>query len=398
MTSSSAHQAASHKPVPHKDDHKKAPKSEFASTALLLQGGGALGAYQAGVYQALAEAEVLPDWVGGISIGAINGAIIAGNKPAERVAKLRGFWEQVSALPPWAQSGMFEGMVEQGGVWAERFWSSISAGVSMTVGVPGFFVPRLISPFLAPDGTPAATSFYDTSALKGTLEHFIDFDVLNSGATRYSTSAVNVHSGNYVIFDTAKGKIRPEHVMASGALPPALPAVEVEGQYYWDGGLISNTPLQWVMDDPCRDTLVFQVDLWSSTGDFPANMAEVATRQKEIQYSSRTRAITSRFKHAQKMRHSFAELFKKMPRELRDTPEAKLLEHYADLNHYNIVHLIYHARNCEGYSKDFEFSRSTMEEHWKSGYNDTVRSLRHPEIFRKSETGAGMTTFDYSRE
>ncbi|MBI1214876.1 MAG: patatin-like phospholipase family protein [Alphaproteobacteria bacterium] len=381
--------AAKHRAKPDADD-------VFETKALLLQGGGALGAYQAGVYAAMAEADVLPNWVAGISIGAVNGAIIAGNKPEDRVEKLRGFWEQITTLPPWSAFGPFNGLVDKGGIDGRKFWNQMSASVAMTVGAPGFFAPRPVPPFLSPEGTPESTSYYDTTALRDTLEKFINFGILNSGDVRYTTSAVNVHTGNFVIFDSREEFIKPEHIMASGALPPALPAVEVEGQYYWDGGLISNTPLQWVMDDPACDALVFQVDLWPATGAYPRNMMEVATRQKEIQYSSRTRFVTNRFKHAQKMRHAFAELYAQLPEKLRQSPEAKLLQRYADFNQYNIVHLIYHAKSYEGYSKDFEFSRATMEEHWKAGENDTRRTLRHKEIFTKPTNAVGVETFDFS--
>ncbi len=369
----------------------------FETKALLLQGGGALGAYQAGVYAALAEADVLPDWVAGISIGAINGAIIAGNRPEHRVEKLRGFWEQITALPPWSAFGLFNSMVDKGGDYARQFWNEMSAISALTVGAPGFFSPRPWPPQFSPEGSREAASYYDTSALKETLHKFVDFDILNDGKTRYTTSAVNVESGNFIIFDSLRERIRAEHVMASGALPPALPSVEIDGQHYWDGGLISNTPLQWVMDDPPRDTLVFQIDLWPAQGDYPRNMMEVATRQKEIQYSSRTRFITSRFQHAQKMRHAFAELYEMLPDNLKHSPRARTLNAFADLNEYHIVHLIYHAKFYEGYSKDFEFSRATMEEHWNAGIHDTRRSLRHEEIFRKPANAGGIEIFDFYR-
>jgi NTE family protein len=381
---------------------EKAPKSkhllEFESIALLLQGGGALGAYQAGVYEALSEAGVAPDWVGGISIGAINGAIIAGNKPENRVAKLKGFWETITANPLWNQFGAFSPMAKHGGEPMRAFWNQMNATTSLLWGVPGFFTPHLAPPWFFPPGSPAATSFYDTSGFKKTLEKFIDFDVLNHDGIRYTTSAVNVRTGNYTVFDTRNHKIGPEHVMASGALPPALPAVEIEGQFYWDGGLISNTPLQWVMDEAEKDTLIFQVDLWNARGSYPKDMIGVMTRQKEIQYSSRTRAVTDRFKHEQQLRHAFANLYDKLPDELKKTEEAKLLFACSDFNVYNIVHLIYRAHKYEGYSKDFEFSRLTMEEHWKAGYNDTAHSLRHKEVLQRPTCAEGIMTYDVEND
>jgi len=382
-------------------DAPSPPKSrtEFESIALLLQGGGALGAYQGGVYQALAEANIAPDWVGGISIGAINGAIIAGNKPENRVAQLQGFWNHITSNPLWDAFGNYcQPAMEQGGDIARSWLSQMSAGISMFAGVPGFFTPHPVSPFLMPPGSTGATSYYDTKQFRKTLETFIDFDVLNKGGVRYTTAAVGVRSGNYTVFDNGQMKIGPEHIMASGALPPALPAVEVEGEPYWDGGLISNTPLEWVMNDADKDTLVFQVDLWSSTGEFPKDMVEVMTRQKEIQYSSRTRAMTDRFKHAQMLRHAFAALYEKMPEDLKKTDEAELLHAASDYNVYNIVHLIYRAKHYEGYSKDYEFSHLSMEEHWKSGYTDTVKSLRHKEVLKKPTCPEGIMTYDIAKE
>lgn len=366
---------------------------EFDSVALLLQGGGALGAYQAGVYEALEEAGVAPDWVGGISIGGINGAIIAGNRPEERVAKLRGFWEYLSGSAL-SQLGALTPFLQTGGIYARSFWNHLSAGASLFGGVPGFFTPHPLPPWFSPPGTPLATSFYDTGGLRRTLGRFIDFDVLNKGPVRFTTSAVNVRTGNYTIFDNRAQMIAPEHIMASGALPPALPFVEIDGQQYWDGGIVSNTPLEWVMNDARRDTLIFQVDLWSARGEIPKDMPEVMTRHKEIQYSSRTRAITEEFRREQKLRHTFAALYDRLPAELKSSAEAKILHEAADINVYNIVHLIYRARHYEGFSKDYEFSRVSMEEHWKSGYNDAVRTLRRKEVLRRPDCPEGIMIYD----
>jgi NTE family protein len=245
------------------------------------------------------------------------------------------------------------------------------------------------------NGTIEATSFYDTHDLTRTLERLVDFDRLNSGEVRFSAGAVNVRTGNFVYFDTATRTIRPEHIMASGALPPGFPAIEIEGEYYWDGGLVSNTPLEWVVDaEPRRDTLAFQVDLWSARGDFPRNMFEVMTRDKEIRYSSRTRAGTDQFKHVQRLRHALAGLLERLPEDLKSTPEARLLDSAADRAVYNIVHLIYRARDYEGHSKDYEFSRLSMEEHWRAGYRDVQRTLRHPEVLERPTNREGLFTFD----
>ena len=214
---------------------------------------------------------------------------------------------------------------------------------------------------------------------------------------RLSVGSVNIRSGNFAYFDNHTDIIQPEHVMASGALPPGFSAIEIDSEYYWDGGLISNTPLEWVLDNGIQeDTLTFQVDLWSAHGELPHNMAEVATRQKEIVYSSRTRAATDKFKYAQRMRNAIANLMEKLPADLKKDPDAKLLMTAGNRKVCNIIHLIYHARSYEGDSKDYEFSRLSMEEHWKAGYTSTVRTLRHPEVLEKPKNKEAVFTFDIS--
>ena len=366
----------------------------FECIALLLQGGGALGAYQAGVYQALAEANVHPDWVAGISIGAINSAIIAGNPPGERVAKLRAFWEGITANPLFDWVAAADQYAPKGDV-ARSAFNQLSAAWALFGGAPGFFALRQPAPWLHPGGCLEATSFYETKLLKATLEQLVDFDRINSGEMRFSVGAVNVRSGNFVYFDNTTREIRPEHVIASGSLPPGFPAIEIEGEHYWDGGLISNTPLQWVVEHgPRQDTLAFQVDLWSARGEFPGDLAEVVTRQKEIQYSSRTRANTNQFKQLQRLRCALATLLEKLPEQLKASEEVKLLFPFADRKLYSIVHLIYRSKHYEGNSKDFEFSRLTMEEHWRAGYHDAVRTLRHEEVLQRPDNLEGLSTFD----
>jgi NTE family protein len=373
-------------------------RPSFECIALLLQGGGALGSYQAGVYEALAEAELHPDWVAGISIGAINSALIAGNPPEQRVGKLRAFWQEITANPllDWAIG--LESLTPRGDL-ARSVFNKMSAGSALVNGAANFFQLRQPAGWLQPNGALEATSFYETKRLKSTLERLVDFDRINDGRTRFSVGAVNVRSGNFVYFDTETHTIRPEHVMASGSLPPGFPAVEIEGEYYWDGGLISNTPLQWVVDyGPRQDTLAFQVDLWSARGEMPGNLAEVTTRQKEIQFSSRTRATTDKFKQVQGVRSALARLLEQVPAELRDSEDAKLLSRIADHKVYSIVHLIYRSQHYEGHSKDYEFSRLSMEEHWRAGYHDAVRTLRHPEILQRPTNRQGFLTFDLAND
>ncbi|WP_201836085.1 patatin-like phospholipase family protein [Microvirga zambiensis] len=370
----------------------------FECIALVLQGGGALGAYQAGVYEALAEAGIHPDWVAGVSIGAINSAIIAGNEPAERVAKLRTFWQEISANPLLDWSTALDAVAPKGDL-ARAFFNQVSATCALVGGAASFFTPRLPFPWLHPDGAQEATSFYETKHLKSTLERVVDFDRINAGVMRFSVGAVNVRTGNFVYFDNTRHTIRPEHVMASGSLPPGFPAVEIEGEFYWDGGLISNTPLDWVVDaGPRQDTLAFQVDLWSAHGELPRNLAEVATRHKEIQYSSRTRSSTDQFKRVQRLRHALASLLSNLPDDLRTTEEAKLLSSEADRKAYNIIQMIYRSKHYESHSKDYEFSRRSMEEHWRAGYHDAMRTLRHPEVLQRPDNQDGVHTFDFLKD
>jgi len=240
-----------------------------------------------------------------------------------------------------------------------------------------------------------AISFYDTATLKSTLERLVDFDRINFGETRFSVGAVNVATGNFVYFDNSTHEIRPEHIMASGALPPGFPAIEIEGEHYWDGGLVSNTPLQWVLESARRqDTLAFQVDLWSARGSLPRTLGEVTTRQKEIQYSSRTRASSDQFRKEQKLRNALADLFAKLPGDLKTTSEFALLNEEAGRKVYNIVQLIYRSKHYEGESKDFEFSGKSMKDHWQAGYSDLVRTLRHPEVLERPTSPDGVLTFD----
>jgi NTE family protein len=377
---------------PHRKTHVATQRPPFERIALILQGGGALGAYQAGVYQALAEANLHPDWVAGISIGAINSALIAGNPPKKRVERLRTFWETVSA-PPFGLP--FLAALEGKDEFTHSLINQVSSLGALIAGAPGFFQPRVPPPFLYPNGAPEALSYYDVAPLRATLEALVDFDLINADAMRFSVGAVNVRTGNFVYFDNTTHQICPEHVIASGSLPPGFPPTEIEGECYWDGGLVSNTPLDWVLESrPGRDTLAFQIDLWSARGQYPRNLLEADTRQKEIRYSSRTRFATNEFKKKQILRRAAAKLLAKLPKELQQTPEAEMLALEPDEKVYNLIQLIYRARLYEGNSKDYEFSRRTMEEHWRSGYNDAVRTLRHPEVLQRPQGLDGVFTFD----
>ena len=320
---------------------------------LVLQGGGALGAYQAGAYEALCEAGLAPEWVAGISIGALNSAIIAGNPPEMRVPRLRQFWELVSSrllLPPIAEDDV-----------SRRIFVEASAALVASTGVPGFFQPRVPPAIVMPPSTPEAISVYDTQPLRTTLHDLVDFDLLNSGQTRFSIGAVEVTTGNMRYFDTGKGdKITPDHVMASGALPPGLPPIVIDGEPYWDGGLVSNTPLQYVLDGagPRHDSVVFQIDLFSAKGPMPETLLDVAQREKDIRYSSRTRLNTDIFRQMQTMRRAIKRLENQLPDEVRTSLDWKLLSSISCNAAITIVHLIHRRAAYSTHSNDYEFSRA----------------------------------------
>jgi NTE family protein len=335
-----------------------------------------------------------PDWIAGISIGAINAALIAGNPPEIRVERLREFWEAISTPPlgvPHLRGINLDEMTR-------RFVNQTRAIGILFFGAPHFFEPRFQLPFGGPSRRADEVSYYSVTPLKATLERLVDFDRINAGEMHFSVGAVNVRSGNFVYFDNAAHKITAAHVIASGSLPPGFPATEIDGEFYWDGGIVSNTPLQYVLDSrPRQDTLAFQIDLWSAKGELPRDLTETEVRSKEIRFSSRTRAATDQYKTAQKLRIAFANLMKKLPDELRDDPEVKVLAAEADDKVCNIIQLVYHSQSYEGMAKDFEFSRRTMEEHWQSGFDDMVRSLGHPEIFQRPDRLQGVRTFDFSK-
>ncbi len=380
--------------------HRGIGRLPYENVALVLQGGGALGAYQGGVYQALHEAEIEPNWVAGISIGSINAALIAGNAPDDRLPALRGFWEGITAPHGGLIGGAWDAIEPPShGTDMRRWVNGAHAAAAMFQGTPGFFKPRLPPPYMHPPGCHEATSYYDTSALKKTLLDYVDFDRINhDGGVRVSLGAVNVRTGNFAYFDSLTDVIKPEHVMASGALPPGFPAVEIDGEQYWDGGIVSNTPLQWVVQDrPMRDTIAFQVDLWSAQGQLPRDLPEVAMRQKEIQFSSRTRQNTDQFVKMQRLRVALRKLLGQVPAELLASEEGQLLVEAAVDKVFRVVHLIYRSRQHESDSKDYEFSRRSMREHWESGHLDAVRTLRDPEALRRPTSDECVVTYDLAR-
>jgi NTE family protein len=365
--------------------------AQYQRVALVFQGGGALGAYQAGVYHALSEANCEPNWVSGVSIGAINAAIVGGNNPKERLPRLRQFWELVSGRKVWAYT--------PDGDWFRTLRNYTSAMMTITMGQPGFFAPRYPGPWFTPAGAAGATSYYDTNTLQSTLEHLVDFDLLNSKQMRVTFGAVNVRSGNFIYFDNAKEPLNANHIMASGALPPALPAIKIDGEYYWDGGIVSNTPLQYLLEQEDNlSTLVFQVDLFSARGSLPRDMRDVLGRHKDIMYSSRTRQNTDQFRRIHTLRHRLAQALAKVPPDRRTPDEEQLLQELSDIAAVNIVHLIYQQKSYEGHAKDYEFSGTSVREHWEAGYNDTRRTLRHPDWLAPPTTGDGVVVHDLHRD
>ncbi len=369
----------------------KSVNSTYGQTALVLQGGGALGAYQAGAFEALATLGYEPDWYAGISIGAINAAIIAGNEPKRRIEQLSAFWHKLTAELLFPAPDWWPELRPAYNLWAEEM-------VSLS-GVPGFFRPRMLPPLSYPRGFAEALSIYDTAPLRQTLEEFVDFDRINAKATRLSLGAVNVRTGNLRFFDNTDQKIGPEHVMASGALPPALPPVEIDGELYWDGGLVSNTPLVQILGSgPDRDTLIFQVDLFGAKGPVPQDIFEVEGRRKDIVYSSRTRLNTDMFHEIYSLRRAVSKLRALLPEEQQHHPEIRKLHRFQEHHRVAVVHLIYRKRKWENHAKDYEFSRSSMLEHWRAGFEDASRTLQQPLWNEPGAEDEGVRVFDLTRD
>ena len=358
---------------------------------LVLQGGGALGSYQAGVYEGMAERGFAPDWVTGVSIGAINGALIAGNVPERRLERLQEFWDRVSSAIPLLIPTYLDPL--------RLAFNRVSTLATTAFGVPGFFTPRLPPPYLAPDGTPGALSIYDTSPLRDTLEELVDFDLINHKGVRLSVGSVDVHTGNSVYFDSLRQRIGPEHIMASGALPPGLPPIVIDGSYYWDGGIVSNSPLWYVLDDaPDLSALITQVDLFSARGPVPQNIDEVLERSKDIQYSSKTRFNTTRVEELESVRAALGRLLSKLPRKLREDPDFLLLEPvWRPRHHISIMHLINRRTAYSSSDKDYLFSRAEVRQLWEAGLDDVRRSCAHPQWLDAAEALRGIRVFDFGR-
>ena len=359
--------------------------------ALVLQGGGALGAYQAGVYQALHEAGMEPDWVCGVSIGAINSAIIAGNPPEKRLERLQTFWDRITARKVWHYT-------PDGDIY-RKARNLTSSFMTTTLGQPGFFKPHEVNPWLSPAGAKTATSYYDTTPLRETLLELVDFDLINSRPIHFAVGAVNVLTGNFLYFDNKKEVIEPEHVMASGALPPALPMVRIGTDHFWDGGIVSNTPLQHLLDqEDGKNSLVFQVDLFSARGQLPRDIHEVSSRHKDIVYSSRTRHNTDIYRRMNNVKASLYKALLKVPEAELTNEEREMRDKLVHLSGITILQLIYQQKAYEGDSKDFDFSATSMREHWMSGLEDTRRTLKRREWLAMPPEGMGIVVHDVHRE
>ena len=363
-------------------------KRGFDHNILLLQGGGALGAYQAGAYQGLVESGMAPDWVVGISIGAINAAIIAGNPPARRVERLKEFWERVSSHaplipPPWLDS-------------VRPMLNQLSASASIFFGVPHFFTPRLPPPlFFTPAESPERLSYYDTEPLKSTLEELVDFDLLNEERIRLSLGAVSLSTGQSVYFDNHETRIGPDHVRASGALPPGLPPVQVDGDYYWDGGVVSNSPLMYVLQNlPRMRALVVQVDIFRRDGALPQDIDEVMRRNLDVRFSSRLPLGTEQIKKLAEMKAALTRLLAKLPASFKNDPDVEKLAPIRNVGEMTIARLTNRGLSHAGYTMDYEFSRATVKELWATGLDDVRRSVATIGSMRPTEIGCIARLYD----
>jgi NTE family protein len=341
-------------------------RASVGQIVLVFQGGGALGAYQAGVYEALHEAGIEPDWIIGTSIGAINASLIAGNAVENRLGRLREFWgrlEQSSLL------GFMSSLPGTGNRLANM--------TTVASGVGSFFTPNPFAFFSAFGRLdPERAGYYSTSPLKQTLTELVDFDLMNKCTPRLTVGAANVSTGDMHYFDSRNIPLEVKHILASGALPPAFPAVRIDGELYWDGGILSNTPVEAVFDDnPRRNSLVFSVHIWHPRGPEPRTIWDVLSRQKDIQYSSRTSSHIARQKQMHSLRHIITELASHLPKDIRANERVRKLASYGCVTRMHVVRLVSPAVDGEDHTKDIDFSRAGIRERWSSGLTDTRRIL-----------------------
>ncbi|MEX8495988.1 patatin-like phospholipase family protein [Sphaerotilus sp.] len=370
-------------------------KPDAPRTVIVLQGGGALGAYQGGVCETLAAHGYPPDWLVGTSIGAINSAILAGNPPERRMERLRAFWQRVGredTLAGWSNHPL--------AAWLQPWMAAGGLWDTMIRGVPGFFEPRQGAALnINQDVPPAQASFYDTSPLQRTLEELVDFDYLNAGHVRCTVCAVDVATAEMTVFDSARQRLTAQHIMASGALPPGFPPVVIDGRAYWDGGIYSNTPVDIVMDDAERqDTLCFMVDLWDPTEATPRSISAAMARQKDIQFASRTREHLDDHRKMQDMRRAIDILSRHLPEAARDDPALARLSRLGCRSTVNIVRLIMKALPTDDHSKDIDFGRSRLDARWQAGTRDALRMLNNKRWLRPLPPGVGMMVHEMEQE
>ncbi|MCU6432825.1 patatin-like phospholipase family protein [Undibacterium sp. Jales W-56] len=373
-------------------------------TVLILQGGGALGAYQAGVYEQLHAHDFQLDWLIGTSIGAINCALIAGNPPETRVQRLQAFWQSLSPpVQPDQAWSIFSPWLQQWGSAADAWnsWKNSSETLgTLTNGVPGFFKPRVGAGWDLNAKVPLnQNSFYDTGPLKETLKKYIDFDYLNQGHIRLSVCAVEINSGQIKTFDSSKQRIGPEHIMASGALPPGFPPVAIEGKMYWDGGIYSNTPLEVFLEDTVeRDALCFMVDLWDPTEAAPQTMNAAMARYKSIQYASRSKEQLETRQRIQNLQKAIRHLTDHLSVAERKKPEVQELIKMGCEHTINVVHLIMKALPEDQYFKDIDFSSETIQKRWQAGLHDATRALKHKAWLQPLPAHAGLVIHELVQE
>jgi NTE family protein len=369
-------------------------KNSSTRVAYIFQGGGALGAYQVGVFEALAHGGYEPDLIGGSSIGAINASIIVGNKPEDRVSKLREFWELISRdniLPPIITNKL----IENDGF--RRYYNFMSAQMTAMMGQDGFFSPNVGNSWLAHGTTPDKVSFYSLDPLQTTLERLIDFDLINSGKIRMLLQAVEVSCGKPTFFDNTKIKIEPKHIMASGALPPGFPAIEIDGKYYWDGGVISNMPLEHLMDSPNVGNIIcFSANLFDSYGLVPQNLDDILKRNKDITFSSRYRTTIRQLRNISKLRHAIRQLYKKIPDEMKNDPEVMEIKKMGRIRTTNFVRFLYTAHQSELSSKDYEFSKLSIEERTRQGYEHAQMALEKEPWLEPIPPEIGVAIHEFS--
>jgi NTE family protein len=333
---------------------------------LVLQGGGALGAYQAGVYQALHDCGIAPDWVIGTSIGAINGALIAGNRPEHRLAQLHDFWHRVEKAPPVAALGL--------GPVAQNFFGKLD---TLLGGVAGLFAPNAQA-WLGANARVGveAASWYSTAPLHASLSELIDLEALADPSTRLTVGAVNVRTGRMRYFDSRDERLGVDHVMASGALPPAFPAIRIDGEPYWDGGIYSNTPIEAVLDDkPRRDSVIFTVNVWRPDGEEPQSIWEVMGRQKDIQYASRADSHIARQQQIHHLRHVVRELARHLPAKQRESAAIKELASWGCGTVMHVIPLLASRLDGEDQTKDIDFSPAGVRARWQAGLDDTLHVI-----------------------